>query len=139
MPSSPRRSGCPISVALDLLGDRWTLLVIRDLVFLDKRRFSEFAASPEGIATNVLTDRLQSLEEAGIVERRRDPDDGRRVLYRLTQKGLGLIPTLVELARWGAQHDPDTAAPPALLRRIRRDREGLIAELRARHLDGPRG
>ncbi len=128
-----RRSACPISFALDLLGDRWTLLVVRDLVFMGKCRFSEFLASPEGVATNVLSDRLQSLEAAGLIAGSQDPDDGRRILYRLTDKGIGLIPTLLELARWGARNDPKTGAPAEMVERMETDRAGLIAEIESRH------
>ena len=82
-----RRSDCPISFALDLFGDRWSLLVVRDLGLKGKRSFSELAASEEGIATNVLSDRLARLEEAGIILKSRDPNDGRRYVYRLTEAG----------------------------------------------------
>ncbi|MBL4844642.1 MAG: helix-turn-helix transcriptional regulator [Planctomycetes bacterium] len=133
MSRKKRRSGCPISFALELFGDRWTLLVVRDLVFMGKRRFSEFSASSEGVATNVLSDRLRRLVEAGVIESLGDPDDGRRVLYHLTPAGVALIPTLVELANWGALHDPDTAAPAEFVRRFARDRAGLIEDLAAKH------
>lgn len=129
MPSSKRRSTCPISYALDLLGDRWTMLVLRDLVFMAKRRFSEFAASTEGIATNVLTDRLQRLEQAGVIESRRDSSDGRKVIYRVTEKGIDLIPALVELVRWGSKHDSKSGAPRAVVDRMEKDREAYIEEL----------
>lgn len=128
-----KRSTCPISFALEVFGDRWTLLVIRDLVFMGKKRFSEFHASTEGIATNVLSDRLQTLQDQGIIGSAKDPQDGRRVLYSLTEMGLDLIPSLVELVRWGSRHDPDTGAPKEFLERIEKDREGLIAELVESH------
>ena len=128
-----RRSACPISVALDLLGDRWTLLVIRDLAFFERSRFSEFRDAGEGIATNVLSDRLKRLTEQAIVTSRPDPADGRRVRYHLTDKGLALIPILVELAAWGARFDPDTAAPQEWTRRYLQDRQGLIDDLVERH------
>jgi len=131
MARSCPRSGCPISFALDLLGDRWTLLVVRDVVMMGKRQFSEFLDSTEGMATNVLSDRLQTLCEAGIIESSKDPDDGRKVIYKPTEKGLDLIPTLVELARWGADHDPETAAPAPLRERMKNDRDGVIAGIRA--------
>lgn len=126
-----RRSACPISVALDVLGDKWTLLVIRDLVFARKRHFRDFLASPENIASNVLASRLRALETQGIVSRRVDPDSARKVIYELTPKGIDLVPVLIELIRWGAKYDARTAAPEAFTRRINRDREGLIAEIRA--------
>ncbi len=126
-----RRSQCPISFALDILGDRWTLLVIRDLVFAGKRHFRDFLASPEKIASNILASRLRSLEARGIVSRRPDPASARKVIYELTRKGIDLIPVLLELIRWGATHDPRTGAPETFIRRIARDREGMIAEITA--------
>jgi DNA-binding HxlR family transcriptional regulator len=126
-----RRSGCPIAYALDILGDRWTLLVVRDLVFARKRHFRDFVASPERIASNILADRLRALEGFGIVSRRPDPESARQVIYELTEKGEDLIPALLELIRWGAKYDTDTAAPRALARRIERDRKRLIAEIRS--------
>ena len=125
----PRRSGCPIGFALDILGDRWTLLVIRDMVFGRKRTFSEFLASEEGIATNILTDRLHRLESAGLLRKETDPRSQVRVLYRLTEKGIDLVPLLVDLAVWGAKHDPETAAPKAFLKRAAEERESLLAEI----------
>ncbi len=108
---STRRSDCPISYSLDIFGDKWTLLVIRDLVFAHKRHFRELLSSTEKIASNVLADRLKRLEGCGIITRRPDPDSGRRVVYELTEKGIDLIPVLLEMARWGARHDAQTAAP----------------------------
>lgn len=129
-PDGPR-SNCPISCALEILGDRWTLLVVRDLIFLGKRRYREFLESPEGIATNVLADRLKRLEAGGIVVKVPDPASRRSHLYLLTDKGLDLLPVLIELAQWGAKHEPETAIPEALADRIQHDREGFMAELRA--------
>jgi len=126
-----RRSGCPISFALDILGDKWTLLVVRDLVFAGKRHFRDFLNSPEGIASNILASRLRSLEARGIVSRRPDPESARKVIYALRPKGIALVPLLLELIRWGAAHDPKTAAPEDFIRRIVRDREGMIAEITA--------
>lgn len=114
-----------------MLGDKWTLLVLRDLVFVRKRHFGEFLASPEGIASNILTSRLRTLEAQGIVKRKQDPASARQVIYELTPKGLDLIPVLIELIRWGATYDAKTAAPGPFVRRIAKDRDGLIAELRA--------
>lgn len=126
-----RRSGCPIAFALDLVGDRWTLLVIRDLVFAGKRHFRDFLASEENIASNILAARLKTLEARGIVARRPDPDSGRQRIYELTDKGAQLIPALLELARWGAKYDAQTAAPRKLIRRIEQDRDGLVADLKS--------
>jgi DNA-binding HxlR family transcriptional regulator len=125
------RSTCPIAGSLDILGDKWTMLVIRDMVFSRKRHFREFLESPEGIASNILTDRLKRLEESGIVARRPDPDSARQVIYTLTEKGKDLIPALLELARWGAKHVARSVAPKNLARRIREDRDELIEELKS--------
>ena len=108
------RSKCPIAGALDLVGDRWTLLVMRDLLFYDKRRFADFLGSPEGIATNILTERLQRLERCGLVERRRNRERPSREEYHPTPRGWDLAPLLRELIRWGQRHVPGTAKrPPA--------------------------
>lgn len=134
------RSDCPIAHTLDVLGDRWTLLILRDLLFRAKRRFTELRESPERIATNVLTDRLRRLEEAGLIEREPDPDDGRRAIYRPTAAGVELAPTLIEMILWGIDHGPGGGAAPAdFVERARNDREGLLAELRAFHLGGAAG
>jgi DNA-binding HxlR family transcriptional regulator len=125
-----RRSGCTISYALDYLGDKWTLLVLRDLLFQNKRRFGDFLASAEGIASNILTQRLKRLEAAGMVTRRADPDNGRSVLYEPTRKAADLIPALLELSRWSGKYDPQSLMTPKLARRIAEDREGLVAEIR---------
>lgn len=127
--AGPRRSGCPISIALELLGDPWSLLVVRDLMFKGRRSFSEFLAGGEGIATNILADRLRRLEAGGIVEKRPDSDDGRRVLYRLTRKGIDLAPVLVELILWSARHER-TEAPPEVIRRMRSDRDAFLEDVK---------
>ena len=90
-----RRSTCPISTGLELLGDRWTLLVIRDLMFAGKRHFREFLQSEEAISSNVLADRLNSLVESGIVTKSGDPTHAQKAVYSLTEKGLELLPVLV--------------------------------------------
>ncbi|SEO46209.1 helix-turn-helix domain-containing protein [Nitrosovibrio sp. Nv6] len=101
-----KRSSCPVSCALDVLGDKWSLLVIRDIMFMRKQYFRDFLTSPEKIASNILSDRLKKLEESNIVLRQRDPVNARRVIYTLTEKGLDLSPAIQELLRWGAKHDP---------------------------------
>jgi len=112
---SDRRSGCSISISLEIFGDRWSLLVVRDLMFKGLRTFREFAAAGEGIATNILTDRLERLEAAAIISSGADPDDRRRVVYRLTRKGMELAPVLVEMILWAARHE-QTEAPPETVR-----------------------
>lgn len=132
MPIASRRSDCPISFALDLFGDRWTLLVVRDLAFKGKHSFSELLASEEGIARNILADRLAKLEAEAFVEKRPHPKDGRRSIYDLTERGLSLVPVLVEMIVWSAHEDPDSPVPEAFIEEAERDREGLIRRLRER-------
>jgi DNA-binding HxlR family transcriptional regulator len=134
-PAPKHRSGCPISMSLDTFGDRWSLLVIRDLMFTERRRFNEFLAAGEGIATNVLADRLRRLEAADLIARSADAEDGRKSVYRLTQKGMDLAPVLVEIVIWAARYQ-DTEAPPAVVRQMHADRAGFIAGLRARWRSG---
>jgi len=124
-----RRSGCPISIALETLGDPWSLLIVRDLMFKGHRTFKAFLGAGEGIASNILADRLARLEAAGIVERHRDPEDARRVLYRLTAKGIDLAPALVELVLWSARYE-ETDAPPPVLRAMRSDRARFLRQVR---------
>ncbi len=103
-----RRSPCPVSCALDLFGDRWTLLVVRDLL-LGRSRFKEFASSPEGIPTNLLSDRLERLVESGVARRVALPE-GKRFAYELTEKGLALRPVLAAMKEWGLRWEEDTRA-----------------------------
>lgn len=112
-PSCPtRRSDCPIASALDLIGDKWTLLVIRDLLFLGNRRFGELLSSPEKIPTNILSDRLRRLEECGLVVKAEYQPRPPRYEYQLTAKGADLFPVLRALAAWANQHIPGTFVPP---------------------------
>ena len=109
------RSKCPIANALDLLGDRWTLLVVRDLLFFKKVRYKDFAASAERIPTNLLADRLRRLEAAGIVEKSVYQERPVRHEYRLTPRGTDLLPVLREIVKWANLHVAGTARPPARL------------------------
>jgi DNA-binding HxlR family transcriptional regulator len=124
------RSGCPIGIALDLVGDPWTLLVVRDLMFKGAKTFQDFLDAGEGVATNVLSDRLSRLEGNGIISKERDETDARRFVYRLTAKGIDLAPVLVDLILWSTSY-AKTDAPPAVMRAMRSDREGFIAKVRA--------
>ena len=103
----PARSPCPVACALDLLGDRWTLLVVRDLL-LGKSRYGDFLGAPEGIPTNILAERLGRLEEAGVVTRAPYQDNPPRFAYQLTQKGKGLLPVLRAVKDWGLRYIPGT-------------------------------
>jgi DNA-binding HxlR family transcriptional regulator len=131
---SKRRSGCPVSISLERFGDRWSLLIIRDLMVRGFRTFKEFQESGEGIATNILSDRLQRLEAAGIITAETDQTDGRRVNYRLTEKGIDLAPVLLELLIWGARHE-ETGAPCALILNMEKNRARVLSEVRRRWRD----
>lgn len=124
-----RRSGCPISLGLELFGDPWSLLIIRDLMFKGRQTFKEFQGAGEGMATNVLSDRLARLEGAGILARRRDRTDARRVIYDLTPKGADLAPVLVEIILWSARY-LETEAPGEVVREMRERRAKVIARIR---------
>ena len=125
-----RRSTCPISSALDLLGDKWSLLVMRDVLLRGKCHYREFLASEERIATNILADRLARLEAAGLLERSGDDPRSGKQTYRATGKGKDLIPLLLETIRWSARHDPQVAVPPALLAELDRDLPGTASAIR---------
>jgi DNA-binding HxlR family transcriptional regulator len=105
------RSACPLSCSLELIGDRWTMLVLRDL-FIGKKRFSEFLESPEKISTNILTDRLTRMEARGLVKSRLYSKRPKRFEYVLTEKGEGLLPVMQALCRWGNRFLPATIVPP---------------------------
>ena len=114
-----------------MFGDRWSLLIIRDLMVRGFRTFREFQESGERISTNILTDRLRKLEATGIINAEVEERDGRRVNYRLTEKGIDLAPVLLELLIWGARHE-ETAAPCALIAKMAKNPEEVLAEVRRR-------
>lgn len=130
-PKSKPRSGCPVSVSLEILGDRWSLLIIRDLMVRGFRSFKQFEASGEGVATNILTDRLRRLKSTGIIATEVDDADQRKVNYRLTKKGIDLAPVLLELLIWGARHEK-TEAPAAVIEKMAAHRVELLGEVRRR-------
>ena len=128
MSKSRRRSDCPIHFALEVFGDSWTLLIVRDLMFKGRTTYTEFLRAEEGIATNILADRLARLERDGIIERDEQRTSGG---YRLTAKGVDLLPILLEIISWSAKYDPSTAAPRGFVRRVRADRGAMEREIRA--------
>jgi DNA-binding HxlR family transcriptional regulator len=137
VPAGPlcrNRSGCPVSMSLEVFGDRWSLLIVRDLMVRGFRTFHDFVNSGEGIATNILTDRLRNLAATGIIESEADPEDRRRVNYRLTEKGIDLAPVMLDLLIWGAQHE-DTGAPVGLIAEMARNRDAVLAETRRRWVE----
>lgn len=125
------RSLCPVSCALDILGDKWTLLVLRDIIFMRKRYFREFLVSSEKIASNILSDRLKKLEAADIILRRQDPHNERKIIYTVTEKGLDLIPTILELLRWGVKYEVENSRHDELIRQFDLNPQTLIAEIRS--------
>lgn len=100
------RSGCPINLALEVFGDKWTLIIIRDIMFEGKRHFRELLQSEEKIASNILTDRLNMLEREGIITKSPDPDHKQKYIYSLTEKGIDLLPIMVEVGGWSLKHRP---------------------------------
>lgn len=125
-----RRSDCPINFALEMFGDPWSLLIIRDIVYFGKKTYGEFLASEEGMATNILASRLAHLEQQGILVKKLSEKDRRKEEYVLTEKGLDLIPVLVEMANWSAEYDAHTAAPATWIALMKSDREKMIRLMR---------
>lgn len=125
------RSGCPVSISLEQFGDRWSLLIIRDMMVRGYHTFKEFQESGEGISSNILADRLKTLEAAGILTTEPEATDARRVNYRLTQKGIDLAPVMLELLIWGARYEA-TAAPCGLIGQMENGREQILAETKRR-------
>ncbi len=123
------RSACPINLTLETLGDGWSLLIVRDLMLMNRKTFNEFLHSKEKIASNILTDRLQRLEAHGIITKQRDTDDTRRIIYRLTKKGIDLAPTLTEIMLWATFYET-TDTPPNMIKKMRENREEFITEIR---------
>jgi DNA-binding HxlR family transcriptional regulator len=136
------RSGCPINLTLEVLGDRWSLILIRDIMFGNRRHFRELLArSNEGIASNILADRLKRLVAHGVLSKRADPTHKQKAVYSLTEKGIELLPILVQMGTWGRRHLPTT---PELAIRQQLMEEGgpalweaFMAELRHLHLGTP--
>jgi len=123
------RSACPVTFALNMFGDKWSLLIVRDLMFRGRTTYGEFLGAGEGISTNILANRLKSMEADGIIHKTRDLEDRKKYNYGLTEKGLKLMPILLEMIRWSGEFDSNTGAPKDFLERLENDREGIIKEL----------
>lgn len=139
---SETRSGCPINLALETVGDKWSLLVIRDMIFGGRRHFRELLNSEEGISSNILADRLRLLTEEGILTRADDPSHKQKVVYSLTEKGIELLPVLAALSNWGVRYLPVTEEL-GLRAKIMAERgpkfiDRFMDELREEHLGVPR-
>ncbi len=124
-----RKSDCPINYSLEILGDNWTLLIIRDIMFFDKTCYGDFYQSAEGIATNILADRLRFLESEKILKKLVSPINKSKFVYRLTKKGIDLMPIVLDLVEWGAKYHDDTL-PKDFMTWLRKDREGLMKHYR---------
>ena len=124
-----RRSDCPINFAVELFGDRWSFLIIRDLMFKGKHSYGDFLQSEEKVATNVLADRLAFLEEEGIVAKKVDPKHGSKFIYTLTMKGIGLVPVMVEIIMWSAKYDKNSSVEKKFVSRVKKDKDGLLKEV----------
>jgi DNA-binding HxlR family transcriptional regulator len=133
-----RRSQCPINLAVELLGDRWSLLVLRDIMFAGKRHYRELLASDEGISTKVLAERLRALTDAGLLTRSDDPTHKQKAIYSLTERSIALVPVLVQLGVWGHRElgasDELSTYAEELDRGGRPQREAFMDELRQTHL-----
>ncbi len=129
-PAPHRRSGCPLNASVEMLGDRWSLLIIRDMMLLGYRSFKQFLNSFERIATNILADRLKRLQGYGIIASTPDPSDGRKLIYSLTKKGQDLAPVLTEMVLWAAAHE--NTGNQVLVRLMKKDKAKFLAEIRKR-------
>lgn len=132
-----RRSACAISLALENIGDKWSLLILRDLMFTDKRTYGELQSSEEKIATNILASRLLSLEANGMIRKTIDPENGRRSLYFLTEKGIDLLPVIIELRQWAEKHNANAEGCAKGLKLTDKNRKEVLAtfkkKLKAMH------
>jgi DNA-binding HxlR family transcriptional regulator len=121
-----RRSDCPVSCALDVWGDKWSLLIIRDLMYATQCTYGDFLKSPEGIATNILASRLQALEENGVIEKLDHPDSKAKVLYKLTRKGIDLLPIMIEIGLWSEKYYDINKERKAELKEAKKNKEDYI-------------
>lgn len=124
------RSTCPISTALDIFGDKWSLLIIRDLMFNDKSTYGDFLNSEEKIATNILADRLALLEGGEIITKHGHPEHKLKVVYKLTTKGIDLIPVLVEIIAWSEKHHIVHPYAKQFVKQLEKDKEGVMQQIR---------
>ncbi len=132
MAKSERRSDCPISMSLDIWGDKWTLLIVRDLMFEGKRTYGEFLSSEEGIATNILASRLKRLKDAGIITARTNPKNRSSEIYALSEKGIDLLPVLIETHLWAERYLPVSEEIRETLKAVKADKPGFIQALSER-------
>lgn len=125
------RSTCPISTALDIFGDKWSLLIVRDLMFNQKKTYGEFLNSEEKIATNILADRLMLLESGGIISKEEHPESKAKILYKLTSKGIDLIPVIVEIILWSERHHEVHPFASKFAKMVKKDKQGMLKQIKA--------
>ncbi len=123
------RSTCPISTALDILGDKWSLLIVRDMVFNGKNTYGDFLNGGEKIATNILADRLMLLEAGGIIKRQKHPDSKAKILYTLTPKGIDLVPALVEIISWSEKYHEVHPYAKQFAKQLRNNKEAVVNQI----------
>ncbi len=126
---------CPIDFTLQIMGDRWTLLLMRDLLLVGKQRYGEFLESPEGISTNILANRLKQLEAHGMIDRFPAEGGGRNARYVATEKGLSVLPLMLEIIRWGLQQDALSCVPEVVSTALADNEAALIYAVNARVRD----
>ena len=126
MKTLTKRSECPLSSSLDIFGDKWSLLIIRDMMFFNKSTYGEFLKSAEGIATNILAARLQNLEENKLIEKLEHPDSKAKVLYKITQKAIDLLPIIVEIHLWAEKYFDIPADIKAMIKETKKDKQEFI-------------
>jgi DNA-binding HxlR family transcriptional regulator len=129
MPKNNKRSDCPVSCSLDVWGDKWSLLIIRDLMNAKQCTYGDFLKSPEGIATNILASRLLTLEENGVIEKLSHPDSKAKVLYKLTLKGIDLLPLMLEINLWAEKYFSIPAQQKAMLKEVKKDKAAFIKSM----------
>lgn len=128
MSTSKKRSDCPISSSLDVWGDKWSLLIVRDLMFSRQCTYGDFLKSDEKIATNILASRLLMLEQNGIITKQDHPESKAKVLYKLTEKGIDLMPLLIEINLWAEKYSVIPESQAVILKAVKKDKEGFIKE-----------
>ena len=136
MKRSDTKSHCPVNFALETFGDTWSLLIIRDIVFWGKKTYGEYLKSKEGISTSILSARLEHLVQKGILTKTPYAADKRKDTYTLTEKGLDVIPQLLEMAGWSSRYDPKTTAPKAFVAAVYADREKMFKQVKQIVRDG---
>ena len=129
MKTNDKRSDCPLSCSLDVFGDKWSLLIIRDLMFFKKSTYNDFLKSDEGIATNILASRLKGLEENGIIEKLVHPHSKAKILYRLTPKGIDLLPILMEVYIWADKYFTIPANLKETIREAKKDKDKFAKQI----------